>query len=73
MGFMSFERDELRELIEELPDDQVPGALADIRRLLSPRPVGEWPPTWVGAIVAGRSDVARNHEDLLAEGFGRAG
>jgi hypothetical protein len=68
---MSADRDELRELIDELPDEQVPAVLADVRRHLRPVPAGQWPPAWVGAVTAGRSDVGRNHDDLLAEGFGR--
>jgi hypothetical protein len=68
---MSAERDELRDLIEELPDAQVAAVLADVRRHLTPTSVGQWPPAWVGAIVAGRTDVGRNHNDLLADGFGR--
>jgi hypothetical protein len=68
---VSAERDELRRLIEELPDEQIHGVLADVRRHVAPRAATSWPPPWVGAIVAGRSDIGRNHDDLLADGFGR--
>ncbi|MGI5128390.1 hypothetical protein ACQEVB_16385 [Pseudonocardia sp. CA-107938] len=68
---MSAERDELRELVEQLPDEDVPAALADVRRRL--RPVGErrWPPAFFGAGRAERSDVADRTEEILREGFGR--
>lgn len=72
IGSMSAERDELRELIEELPDEQLPAVLAEVRRHLTLASQGPWPPAWFGAITTGRSDIGRNHEDLLAEGFGRA-
>jgi hypothetical protein len=69
---MTANRDELIHLIEGLPDDQVEVVLADVRRLASERPRGEWPPAFFGAGVAkdGRSDIARNVDEYLAEGFG---
>ncbi len=72
MRVMSAERDELRQLIEELPDEQVPGVLADVRRHLASAPTGVWPPAWFGAGVGERSDIGRHHEELLANGFGQA-
>jgi len=68
---VSAERDELRRLVDELPDDQVPSALADVRRRAVRRSPGSWPPAWFGAAVARRTDIAANVDDLLAEGFGR--
>jgi hypothetical protein len=68
---VSAERDELRRLVEELPDDQVPSALADVRRRAIQRPTGSWPPAWFGAGVARRTDTAANVDEILAEGFGR--
>lgn len=70
---MTANRDELIHLIEGLPDDQVEVVLADVRRLASDRPRGDWPPAFFGAGVAkeGRPDVARNVDKYLAEGFGR--
>jgi hypothetical protein len=68
------EREELRRLVEELPDEQIPAVLADLRhRLLpvaEPREV-PWPPAWFNSITDERNNLGRNHEDLLAEGFGR--
>lgn len=68
---MSAERDELRRLVEELSDDQVPSALADVRRRAVRHAAGSWPPAWFGAAVARRTDTAANVDELLAEGFGR--
>jgi hypothetical protein len=68
---VSAERDELKRLVEELPDERVAAVLAEVRRQSRPKPVEEWPPAWFGAISSGRTDLGRNHEDLLAEGFGR--
>jgi hypothetical protein len=67
---MSGEREELRRLVEELPDDQVTAVLAEARRRAQPRGVGSWPPAWFGAVTAGRTDLGRNPDDLLADGFG---
>jgi hypothetical protein len=66
-------RDELIHLIEGLPDDQVEVVLADVRRLASERPQGDWPPAFFGAGVSkeGKTDIARNVDSYLAEGFGR--
>jgi hypothetical protein len=68
---MSAERDELRELVEQLPEEDVPAALADVRRRV--RSVGErrWPPAFFGAGRAERSDVADRTDEILREGFGR--
>jgi hypothetical protein len=68
---MSAERDELRDLVERLPDDQVPTVLAEARRHLNAGGEGPWPPAFFGAGRSGRSDVAARSEELLGEGFGR--
>jgi len=69
---MSAEREELRRLVEELPDDQVPSALADVRRrVVRPEP-GSWPPPWFGVAVGRRTDTSERVDELLAEGFGRS-
>jgi hypothetical protein len=69
---VSAERDELRRLVEQLSDDRVPAVLAEARRQSESVPVGEWPPPWFGSFASGRSDLGSEHEDLLAEGFGRS-
>lgn len=40
---MIAERDELRELVERLPDGQVPAVLAEARRHLNPASERPWP------------------------------
>lgn len=68
---MSAEREELRSLVDQLPDGQVTQVLHDVRRRL-PRPKSAtWPPAWFAIAEGSRPDVARRSEELLAEGFGR--
>ena len=69
---MTANRDELIHLIEGLPDDQVEVVLADVRRLASREPTGEWPPRFfgIGESNDGRTDNARRADEVLAEGFG---
>lgn len=71
---VSGDREELHRLVEQLPDEQVPAVLAEVRRQITPKPVPvpAWPPAWFGAIEADRTDIARHPDDLLAEGFGTA-
>ncbi len=71
LDVMSAEREELRQLVEELPDEQISAVLAEARRRARPQPAGSWPPAWFGSITSQRTDLGRNHEHLLAEGFGR--
>ena len=68
---MSAARDELRELVEQLPDEEVPAVLAEVRRHVAPAPRRPWPPAFFGAGRASRSDVAARSEQILDEGFGR--
>ena len=68
---MSAEREELRRLVEQLPDEDVPSVLAEVRRLAVPVSSRSWPPAFFGAGQASRSDVAARSEEILDEGFGR--
>jgi hypothetical protein len=68
---MGAPRDELRELVDQLPDDQVPAVLEDVRRLVALTRGRPWPPVFFGAGRADRSDVAERSEEILDEGFGR--
>lgn len=68
---MTFVRDELRELVERLPDEGVPAALEDVRRHVSAASERRWLPAFFGAGRAERGDVAARSEEILGEGFGR--
>lgn len=73
---MSTERVELEELIADLPDDQVPGVLADLRRrVVALRQDKPWPPEFFGMIKSannGRTDNSERVDEILAEGLGRS-
>lgn len=68
---MSAEREELRQLVERLPDEEVPAVLVEVRRRVVPAVERSWPPAFFGAGRAGRGDVAGRVEEILSEGFGR--
>lgn len=69
---VSAERDELRRLVDELSDERVPAVLAEARRQRRLQPASDWPPPWFASFAGGRSDLGSNHDDLLADGFGRS-
>jgi hypothetical protein len=68
---MSVQREELLRLVEEMPEEEVPVVLDDVRRHLRVVRGRSWPPAWFGAGQGRASDVAARSENLLAEGFGR--
>lgn len=68
---MSAERDELLRLVEDLPEEQVPQVLADVRRHLRPVRDKPWPPAWFGSVEGDSTSVGARSEELLREGFGR--
>lgn len=68
---MSAERDELLRLVQAIPEDQVPKALAEVRRHVRPVEQRTWPPAWFGIAEGDGTDVGARSEDLLKEGFGR--
>lgn len=68
---MSVQREELLRLVEELPEDEVPTVLDDVRRHLRAVRDRSWPPAWFGAGEGRTTDVAARSEDLLGDGFGR--
>jgi hypothetical protein len=72
MADMSAARDELRRLIEQLPEEQVPAVLAEVQRLAGAGQAREWPPPWFGAVTSVRTDTSARVDELLADGFGRA-
>jgi len=65
-------RDELRELVEHLPDEQVTAALSELRaRLVSTPPSRSWPPAWFAIAEGSATDVSERVEEILAEGLGQ--
>ena len=72
LSVMSVQREELLRLVEELPEDEVPAVLDDVRRHLRAVENRSWPPAWFGAGESGSPDVAARSEDLLDDGFGRS-
>lgn len=68
---MSAMREELLRLVEELPEDEVPAALADVRRHLRSVEEQSWPPAWFGIAPGDGTAVGARSEELLDEGFGR--
>jgi hypothetical protein len=71
MADVTAARDELRRLVDQLPEEQVPAALAEVQRLAGGAETPAWPPPWFGAVTSGRSDTSARADELLAEGFGR--
>jgi len=71
-GIMSAQREELLRLVEELPEEEVPAVLDDVRRHLRSVRERPWPPAWFGAGEGSAGDVAARSEDLLGDGFGRS-
>jgi hypothetical protein len=70
---VSAEREERRRLVEQLPDEDAPAVLAEVRPHLVTVGERSWPPAcFFGAGRAGRSDVAARSEEILGEGFGRS-
>jgi hypothetical protein len=72
MADMSAERDELRRLVEALPEAEVPAALIDLRLRAVPAAERAWPPPWFGSATGSRTDTAARSEELLEDGFGRS-
>ena len=68
---VSAERDELHRLVEELPEAEVPAAVAELRLRAAPAADRAWPPLWFGAGSGSRTDIAARSEELLEGGFGR--
>jgi len=69
---MSVQREELLRLVEELPEEEVPAVLDDVRRHLRSVRERPWPPAWFGAGEGSSDDVAARSEDLLMDGFGHS-
>ena len=67
---MTSGRDELLRLVEELPEHEVPAALAAIRHL-TPAARGSWPPAFFAGAAGDGTSIADTADDLLERGFGR--
>ena len=70
-GGVDPQREELRRLVEELPAEQVPAALSDLRALRDRPKASSWPPAWFGAAVGSAPDVSERVDEILREGLGR--
>ncbi len=68
---MSLERDELARLVREIPDEEVPQALAELRRHVRSSAERSWPPAWFGIAPGDGSAIGARGDELLAEGFGK--
>ncbi|MPZ67858.1 MAG: hypothetical protein GEU83_21045 [Pseudonocardiaceae bacterium] len=63
-------KEQLLQLVEDLPEEQVDELLRLTRDLYS-TPGGQRLPAFVGIGDSGRSDVSERAEVLLREGYGR--
>jgi hypothetical protein len=68
---VSAQREELLRLVEELPEEEVPAVLDDVRRHLRAVNDRTWPSAWFAAGTGRTPDVAVRSEELLEDGFGR--
>jgi len=70
---MSALRDELHQLIDQLPDSQVAPILAIVReRTHAENGDDEWAlPDFVGALSSGKGDLAARSSEILLEEMGR--
>lgn len=68
---VSAERDELMRLVQDLPEDQVPRALAEVRRHLQAVGDRTWPPAFFASAPGDGKRIADEADELLREGFGR--
>jgi hypothetical protein len=71
---MTAERHELHELVDELPEDQVAAALADVRRRLPRNDHRAWASEFFGVVDGADlpTDLATSTDDYLAaSGSGR--
>lgn len=72
---MTVNREELRHLVDALPDEEVDQVLSELRRRAAVRLApSDDAFAWMGAGPAnnGRTDNATRVDDILAEGFGGA-
>ena len=70
-GLCMTAREELRRLVDELPEDRVSVALVGVQRLASTFDSSGWPPPWFGAVRSERTDTSERVDEPPADGFGR--
>jgi hypothetical protein len=68
---MSAEREELRQLIQDLPEEEVPAVLGALWPRLRAGKNQAWPPAWFGAAQGHTSDAAARTEERLQDRFGQ--
>ena len=57
--------------MEDLPAEQVPLVLAELRARATPPVERPWPPSWFGAATGSSPDVSERVDEILREGLGR--
>ena len=57
--------------MDDLPAEQVPGALTALRARASRGSVGTWPPAWFGMGEGAQDDVSEHVDEILRDGLGR--
>jgi hypothetical protein len=68
---MSAQRDELHQIVEELPEEAVPVVLAELRARVVPKEARRWPPSWFGAANAREPDISERVDEVLRDELGR--
>jgi hypothetical protein len=69
---VSTPREELRELVEQLPDEQVRAVLSDVKaRLVAVPKERSWPPAWFAVAEGSSPDISERTEEILGEELGR--
>lgn len=61
---MSVDRNELHELIDKLPEDQVASAADDLRRLPKPELSRDWPPEFFNIIDGSETSIKEEIPNL---------
>jgi hypothetical protein len=65
-------REELRRLVERLPDEQVQAVVSQLRaQLVSADRRGSWPPAWFAVAEGSSEDISERVEEIIVEGLGR--
>ena len=70
-GLCMTTREELRRLVDELPEDRISVAPVEVQRLASTFDSSGWPPPWFGAVRSERTDTSERVDEPPADGFGR--